>query len=396
MSPKPVRAPEKIEGPVRVDRDIRALARRLEPGDIAVIDLADIDRESAELLIARKPAAVLDAATAATGRLPALGSTALLEAGIALVDGFGTDILELREGTRVHVDGGVARVDDAEFAEGRPVTREHLEAASTQAREGAPFQLDAVSAATSELLTREHALVLDGEGLPALEKLAGRPALVIAERATTPEALTRLRPWIREARPVIVAVEAGADAARAAGLTPDVIIGPLESVSGEALASGAQLVLHLTQDGRSAGRTRAEELGTEHSTVVSSLPSVPLALLLAGHGVASVVVAAGTDESLEEVVDGGRNSAAALGLARLALGDRLVSASAVPRLTRPRIRAWQLALLVLAALLALAVALLTTPVGQAALGTGPDWLKNLFGALPKEELWSISATTSYL
>ena len=37
-----------VEGPARVDRRTKDLAKRLQPGDIAVIDHQDIDRVAAE------------------------------------------------------------------------------------------------------------------------------------------------------------------------------------------------------------------------------------------------------------------------------------------------------------------------------------------------------------
>ncbi|MFL5976683.1 MAG: hypothetical protein ACJ76G_16305, partial [Solirubrobacterales bacterium] len=51
-----------VTGTVRVDPRTKALTKRLRPGDVAVIDHLDIDRVSAEALVACQPAAVLNAA----------------------------------------------------------------------------------------------------------------------------------------------------------------------------------------------------------------------------------------------------------------------------------------------------------------------------------------------
>nr|NLD39768.1 hypothetical protein [Actinomycetales bacterium] len=370
MSPKNVAIPEGegLSGTVRIG-SARSVARRIEPGEIAVIEAPDLDRETAELLAARRPTAVLNAADSASGRIPNLGPGVLLGEGIVLVDSMGTEVLALREGQQVELRDGVVVAAGAEIAEGRVVTGEHLEHAATRAREGARFQLDGVAAATAELLVREQDLLLDGMGLPDLAALfADRPSLVIAQRASTAATLQEIRPWIRDARPVVVAVETAADTAREAGIQPDVILGPLEDVSEDALTSGAHLVLHAA--GRAAGGGRTSELGIEQLRVDSALPSRAVALLLAGHHGASVVVAAGMDEGPEESLDGGREPAAASSLVRHVLGARLVAARSIPALVRPRIRTWQLLLLALAALLALGIALLTTQVGQAALGVG--------------------------
>ena len=89
----------------RVDRRTKNITRRLGPGEIAVIDHAGLDRVGAEELIRRKAAAVVNASVSITGRYPNLGPGLLLEAGIAVVDGVGPEVMD-----RV-TDGAVVRVD---------------------------------------------------------------------------------------------------------------------------------------------------------------------------------------------------------------------------------------------------------------------------------------------
>ena len=82
-----------IVGVARVDRKTKVLVRRLEPGDIAVIDHPDLDRVSADELIACRVAAVVNAARSVTGRYPNLGPGLLLDAGIPVVDDAGQEVL---------------------------------------------------------------------------------------------------------------------------------------------------------------------------------------------------------------------------------------------------------------------------------------------------------------
>ena len=56
--------PPGLVGVARVDLRTKVLVKRLAPGDIAVIDHADLDRVSADELIACRPAAVVNAAIA--------------------------------------------------------------------------------------------------------------------------------------------------------------------------------------------------------------------------------------------------------------------------------------------------------------------------------------------
>jgi hypothetical protein len=54
-------APPGATGRVRVDRRTKNLTKRLRPGDIAVIDHEDIDRVSAEALVACRPSLIVNA-----------------------------------------------------------------------------------------------------------------------------------------------------------------------------------------------------------------------------------------------------------------------------------------------------------------------------------------------
>src|SRR5437764_1306305 len=86
-----------ISGPARADRKTKELVKRLCPGDIAIIDHADIDRVAAENLIRCAPSAVINASTSFTGRYPHMGPLLIAEAGIPLIDDVGSGVLDLVE-----------------------------------------------------------------------------------------------------------------------------------------------------------------------------------------------------------------------------------------------------------------------------------------------------------
>src|SRR3974377_2299159 len=77
----------------RVDRRTKNITKRLNPGEIAIIDHSDLDRVSAEELIRRKVAAVVNASMSITGRYPNLGPQLLLDAGIPVIGGRGPDVM---------------------------------------------------------------------------------------------------------------------------------------------------------------------------------------------------------------------------------------------------------------------------------------------------------------
>jgi uncharacterized membrane-anchored protein len=374
-------------GPARVDPRTKALTKRLRPGDIAVIDHLDIDRVSAEALVACQPAAVLNAARSTSGRYPNLGPEIIVGAGIPLVDDLGPDVMSIAEGHTIRVEDGVVRDGEHVVAEGVEQTPEIIERNLEEARAGLSVQLEAFAANTMEYLRRERDLLLDGVGVPDITtRIDGRQVLIVVRGYHYKEDLATLRPYITEYRPVLIGVDGGADAILEAGYRPDLVVGDMDSVSDRALTCGAEIVVHAYRDGRAPGVERVEALGVAHVVFPATGTSEDVAMLLADDKGAELIVAVGTHATLVEFLDKGRSGMASTFLTRLRVGSKLVDAKGVSRLYRQRISNAQLVLLVLAGLLALGVALAATEAGQtliALVGARLDdvfsWIGRLFG-----------------
>jgi uncharacterized membrane-anchored protein len=347
-----------ITGAVRLDRRTKNLTKRLRPGDIAVIDHVDIDRVSAEALAACRVAAVINVAPSISGRYPNLGPEILLAAGIVLVDDVGPDIFGVvHEGEQLRLEDGALLRGDEVVAKGELQTVETVEAAMTEARAGLSVQLEAFAANTMEYLKRERDLLFDGIGVPTLRtSLTGRHALIVVRGYNYREDLASLRPYIREYRPVLIGVDGGADALRDAGYKPDLIVGDMDSVSVEALRSGAELVVHAYADGNAPGLARVEDLGQQAVVFPAAGTSEDVAMLLADELGATLIVAVGSHATLIEFLDKGRMGMASTFLTRLRVGGKLVDAKGVSRLYRSRIKTSSLIMLVAAAMVAMASA----------------------------------------
>src|SRR6202167_2367690 len=162
-------APPGVVGVARVDQQTKSLVKRLNPGDIAVIDHADLDRVSADELITCKVAAVVNAARSITGRYPNLGPRILLDAGIPLVDDVGREVLaRVTEGEPVRLDGEVLYLGDQVVAKGVLQTAETVGAAMDAARAGVTTQIDSFAANTLEFLRQERDLLANGIVVPDL------------------------------------------------------------------------------------------------------------------------------------------------------------------------------------------------------------------------------------
>jgi uncharacterized membrane-anchored protein len=357
--------PPGIVGVARVDPRTKVLVKRLNPGDIAVIDHADLDRVSADELIDCRVAAVVNAAKSITGRYPNLGPRLLLEAGIPLLDDVGSDVLiRISEGAVVRLDGDVLFAGDQAVAKGVLQDETTLAKAMQQAVDGVTTQIDSFAANTLEFLRHEVDLLTSGIQLPELgTSMDGRHVLVVVRGYRYREDLRALRPYIREYRPVMLAVDGGADALLEAGYRPDVIIGDMDSVTDDALCSGAELVVHAYPDGHAPGLARLQSLGLDAVPLPAAGTSEDVALLVADACGASLIAVVGTHWTLEEFLDKGRPGMASTFLTHLRVGGKLVNARGVHQLYQSRISGWALLVLVLAAAFTLVIVVMFSPAG---------------------------------
>src|SRR3954463_4951620 len=96
-----------VAGPARLGRRTKRLVKTLQPGAIAILDHRDLDRVSAEDLIAAGVKAVCNCSPSSTGAYPNMGPLLLVQAGIHLVD-LPDDALfkRLSDGDEIVVRGG--------------------------------------------------------------------------------------------------------------------------------------------------------------------------------------------------------------------------------------------------------------------------------------------------
>jgi uncharacterized membrane-anchored protein len=173
--------------------------------------------------------------------------------------------------------------------------------------------------------------------------------------------LRALRPYIRDLRPVLVGVDGGGDALLEAGLTPDLLIGDMDSASDRVLTSGAELVVHAYRDGTAPGGERLERLGVDHKVLPAPGTSEDVAMLVAFELGASLIVAVGSHFNLIEFLDKDREGMSSTFLTRLRVGDKLVDTKGVSRLYQAGASRRLMFVLVLAALVTFVVIALSSP-----------------------------------
>jgi uncharacterized membrane-anchored protein len=354
-----------VAGVARVGPRTKDLAKRIGKGDIAVINHRDLDRIAAESLIAAGVAAIVNADESMSGRYPNGGPERVLAARVPLLDAVGPGVMDaVRDGEEVEIRDDALWRNGEKVATGELMTAGEIELRTEEARLRIGTELRAFARNTLEFIDKEAERSFEPLQLPPLEtKIRGRQALVVVRGLDYKSDLRALRAYIREYRPVLIAVDGGADALREAGLKPDIIVGDMDSVSDEALRAGAEVVVHAYRDGSAPGLARVEDLGITPVVFPAAGTSEDVALLLADEKGAQLIVAVGTHATLVEFLDKGRSGMASTFLTRLRVGGKLVDAKGVSRLYRSRIPAHTLILLVVATVITFAVALAVTPGG---------------------------------
>ena len=326
-----------IEGTARLGERTKDLVKRLRPGDIAVIDHVNVDRIAAEELIAAGAAAVLNASPSSNGKYPNAGPLMLTRAGIRVVDAPGAGLFELlRDGERLSLDGGTVRVGGQEVLRGRVLSEPELELQLVEQRQRIDEALAEFAENTVAHVRQETDLLTGAIDFPPTRaSFRDRHVLIVVRGEHHRRDLKALGAYIRDVRPLIVAVDGGADGVLEAGLKPDVILGDMDSASDRALACGAELIVHAYPDGRAPGRERLLAAGLPHTLVPAAGTSEDVAMLMAFEKGADLIVSVGAHFNLIEFLDRKRGGMSSTFLTRLRIGERLVDAKGVSRLYNP-------------------------------------------------------------
>jgi len=352
-----------IVGRARLGRRTKDLVKRLGPDDVAIVDHADLDRVSAQELVESGVRAVVNVSHSSTGRYPNPGPLELVRAGVRLVDAPGAPLFdEISDGEVVQLDGSVLRRNGSVLAEGTMLDAPALEQALAEHQARVAHALEAFAENTLLHLREEAGTLAAGIELPPLRtRLRDRHALVVARGPGYKSDLRMVRPYVREFRPVLVAVDGGADALRDVGLRADLIVGDFDSVSDDALRGKAELVVHAYPGGRAPGAERLRRLGLAFHTVSAPGISEDLALQLAHEKGAHLIVAVGTHFNLVEFLERDRDGMASTFVTRLKVGESLVDAKGVSRLVSRRVGVWPLAVFGTTGIVAIVVAVLASP-----------------------------------
>jgi uncharacterized membrane-anchored protein len=326
-----------LRGTARLGRRTKELVKRLSTGEIAVVDHLNIDRIAAEELIAAGATAVVNAARSTDGRYPNSGPVLLARAGVALIDvEVGDPFEELQDGAQIEIRGGAVSADGVVVLKGMRLTAPELERRFDDLRDRVDAALADFAENTVAHVRQETDLLTGSiEFPPTRTTFRDRHVLIVVRGDGHERDLKALRAYVRDVRPVVVAVDGGADGALKAGMKPDVIVGDMDSAGDAALRCGAELIVHAYPDGRAPGRQRLLDMGLDHTILPAAGTSEDVAMLMAYEKGADLIVSVGAHFNLIEFLDRNRGGMSSTFLTRLRIGEKLVDAKGVSRLYNP-------------------------------------------------------------
>ncbi len=331
------KTPMRVSGRTRVDRRTKDLLHRVGPGEIAVISHTDLDAPCASGLVEKQVAAVVNAQRSLSGRFPHPGPSLLVRAGIPLIDQAGDALMErVREGQVLEIVDGEIYADGELVGKGSPLTETEVERQLAEAKENVAGELARFVENTMTYVTEEQSLLFEPFSLPDLRtRVRGRHCLIVVRGPGAAGDLRAIRSYIGALRPVLIGVDGGADLLVGERYRPDLIIGDMDSVSDQALQSGAELVVHAYPSGEAPGSERLTKLGLPFAVLPARGTSEDVAMLLAYEKEAELIAAVGTHFSLSEFLEKSRGGMSSTFLVRLRVGSILVDAKGISRLYPP-------------------------------------------------------------
>lgn len=352
-----------VSAPARADTRTKRLCQRLQPGDIAIIDHADLDGPAAEGLVACRVRAVVNAAQSITGRYPNRGPEVLRNAGITLIDGVGCELLaEISEGEALRLCGGTLYRGETPLTSGQPMTAERLAREIEGARANLDVELQRFVRNTLSYVEEEKSLLFDLVALPHFNiEMRDRHVLVVVRGEGARQDLAAIHSYVRDRKPILIGVDGGADLLLNQGFTPQIIFGDMDSVSDDTLRCGAQLIIHAYPDGRCPGKARLDALGLDYQVLPGRGTSEDVILLAAYEKGAELLIAVGTHFNLIDFLDKARSGMSSTFLVRLRVGSRLVDAKGVSRLYHVPYPLFHYSLMMVTLLAAFATIVLLSP-----------------------------------
>lgn len=327
-----------IEGFIRLNRSTKKLLQTIEPKQIALIDHEDIDDLAAEGLIKSKVKAVINASPSMSGKYPLNGPFKLLNAGIPIYEIKTCDFKKFHDGQQVTIYESCVAAD-CFTVPCHSFTQHDWEQRSEMAERNVNEQLHMFIDNTLQYAKQEKQFVTEALALPPLKTAIRYKHVVIVVRGKGyMQDLAAIHHYIMDYKPVLIGVDGGADALMEFGYQPDLIVGDMDSISDQALCSGAELVVHAYPNGHAPGLERTNGLKLPAKIIPAPGTSEDIAMLMAYEKGADMIVTIGAHTHMIDFLEKGRKGMASTMLVRMKIGAKLMDAKGVSLLYHRPVR----------------------------------------------------------
>lgn len=321
-----------IHGKISVGRSTKLLLRTIEPRRIAVIHHQDIDEMAANGLIEAKVKAVINAAPTMSGTYPITGPILLLRAGIPIFEIAEKDFDYFQNEMEICLKNSSIETADSSI-HSTPFTEGQWNKLIKQADQNIGIQLSRFIDNTLHYAKKEKDFVIKPLELPHFRtSMMNKHVVVVVRGCGYKNDLRAIKDYIEDYHPVLIGVDGGADALIEYGYVPDLIVGDMDSISDEALQSGAEILVHAYPDGTAPGMQRILSLKLNALTLSAKGTSEDIAMLIAFEKKAELIVTLGTHTHMIDFLEKGRKGMASTVLVRMKIGSKLIDAKGVSKL----------------------------------------------------------------
>jgi len=354
------------KAPVKLDKKTKNLVSRLRPGDIAIIKHQDIDEVAANSLVSKKVKAVINCSSSISGKYPNLGPAILNNNKIPLYEALEVDLFQLlKEEDIVEIRLDELIYNNQKLADLTRITGDLVEKSLKRAEENLEVELNSFIDNTLDYAHKEKSLILKNLKSPKLiTDIKGRHALVVVRGKDYRQDLQVIASYIKEIKPVLIAVDGGGDALLEFGLIPDILIGDMDSATDKCLQKSREIIVHAYPNGDAPGLERIKALKLEAHVIPAPGTSEDVAMLLAYEKGAELIVAVGTHTNMVDFLEKGRKGMASTLLVRMKIGTRLMDAKGVNQLYNSKLEAKHFLWLVSAAAIPLIIIAAISPPVQ--------------------------------
>lgn len=348
-----------IKAPVKLDRKTKKIISKINGGEIAIISHADIDEMAANSLVEKKVLAVINCCKYISGKYPNLGPGILEKAKIKMYEVLQGDLFNiLKDGDIISLKNNKILYNDKIVAQVEELTLNKINKLLQIAENNFEIELEKFIDNTLSYAQKEKYFILGKLNISTIQtNMYNKQVLVVVRGQDYREDLNAILSYIKEMKPVLIGVDGGGDALLEFGLTPDIIIGDMDSVSDKCLISCKEIIVHAYSDGMAPGLDRIKKLGLNAVSLPAPGTSEDIAMLLAYDQGADLIVAVGAHSNMIDFLEKGRRGMASTFLVRLKIGSKLVDAKGVNKLYENAFKRKYLFYILMAALIPISITL---------------------------------------